>query len=392
MVRGAEMKRQAGFTLVELTIATAVTLVVLAAAISTFRDATLANNSVTLSSDMNDNLRAGMNLIVQDLIQTGTGIPAGGISIPNTTDVNGCNVGKPVNRPPASLGLKFNGPNAITPGCYVVLPAIEPGPDLGPAVVSPDGASAPASDVISLLYADNTLALDQAPIIRTASVAPPVKACNGTIAKDGSTVTFDPVCVTIGAAGIPVNTGDLIMFSNNNGTALQTVTSVNGQTLNFAAGDAFNLNGRTASETGGTILHLQNFTVDAFGNVTFLGTYPPTTATRIRMITYYLDPNTDPQHPRLMRAVNFSNPVDQQAVAETLENLQFTYNLEDGTVPPPVAKPGVPGTDTESQIRSVSVYLGARSTARAARGQQYIRTNLATQVTLRSLAYFNTYK
>jgi hypothetical protein len=96
----------------------------------------------------------------------------------------------------------------------------------------------------------------------------------------------------------------------------------------------------------------------------------------------------------LMRAVNFNAP---QPVAETIENLQFAYNLADGTSPAPVnqsAVPTVPGPlgDNENQIRSVNVYMAARSTNSAANPGKYARTNLATQVALRSMAYFNTYK
>ena len=303
------MKKQAGFTLVEVVVAMAVTLLVLAGAVLLFRDSTQAHSSVTQSSDMSDNMRAGVNMIVQDLILTGTGIPTGGIAIPNTVDKNGCNVSFPVTRPPATLKLSFQGPNAGQPGCNVVLPAIEPGPSLGPTVTSPDGTSAPTSDLVTILYADNTLALDQKPINGAACPA-------GTIAADGSSVTFDPACVVLGTAGIPINAGDLIMFNNANGNCLQTVSSVAGQTLTFTAGDAFNLNGRTTTETGGTILQLQNVA----GGVPD-GTYPTTSATRIWMVTYYLDTTVDSRHPRLMREVNFDNP---QTVSETVENLQFT--------------------------------------------------------------------
>jgi hypothetical protein len=155
--------------------------------------------------------------------------------------------------------------------------------------------------------------------------------------------------------------------------------------LNFAAGDAFNLNGRTATETSGTILSLQNGAPAAPN-----GTYPsPTSCTRVWMITYYLDTTADPKHPRLMRAMNFNAP---QPVAETFENLQFTFNLNDGTTPPPVNQVTVPTGDNENQIRSVNIYLGARTTTTSALSNQYGRTNLATQVALRSMAYFNTYK
>ncbi|PYU61305.1 MAG: hypothetical protein DMG56_13805, partial [Acidobacteria bacterium] len=69
------MKKKSGFTLVELIVGMAVTMVALAAAVLMFRDSTKANTNVTQTSDMSDNMRAGLNLIVQDLIQTGTGIP-----------------------------------------------------------------------------------------------------------------------------------------------------------------------------------------------------------------------------------------------------------------------------------------------------------------------------
>jgi type II secretory pathway pseudopilin PulG len=378
------MKKKSGFTLVEIIIAMAVTMVAMAAAVLLFRDSTRANNNVTQSSDMSDNLRAGLNLIVQDLIQTGTGIPTGGISIPNTVNAAGCNIGKPVSRPPTVLNLTFQGPNAINAGCNVILPAIEPGNNLGPTVTSPDGTSGPRTDVITIMYADNTLALVQKPI-NTA-------ACpGGSIAPDGSTITFgsnaaDPTCATLGAAGIPVNPGDLLMIYNGNNPngILQTVTSVAGQKLNFAAGDAFKLNGRSATETAGTIKQLQNPD----------GTYPPTSATRIWMITYYLDALTDPIHPMLMREVNFNPP---QPVAETVENLQFAFNFADGTTPAPVNQFSVPTVpaptgDNENQIRSVNVYMGARSETTSANPGKYVRTNQSTQVALRSMAYFNTYK
>jgi Tfp pilus assembly protein PilW len=362
----------------------AVTMVALAAAFLMFRDSTKANTNITQTSGMSDNMRAGLNLIVQDLIQTGTGIPTGGISIPNSAATKGCNaVARRVNRPPLVLKRTFDGPNSANEGCNVILPAIEPGNGLGPTVTSPDGTSGPATDIITIMYADNTLAMDQKPIISTTTTPP----CNGTIAPDGSKITFDPACVTIGAAGIPVNTGDLLMIFNGNNPngVLQYVSDVSGQVLTFSAGDPFNLNGRTASEDFGTILTLQNLTAGKPD-----GTYPPTSCSRVWMITYFLDATTDPKHPMLMRAVNFNTP---QPVGETIENLQFAYNFADGTTNQ-LTVPTVPAPtgDNENQIRSVNVSLSARSTTTAATTGKYIRTNLATQVALRSMAYFNAFR
>lgn len=358
------MKKQAGFTLVEFLVAMGVTLLVTAAALSMFTDALRTNETVTLMSDMTDNLRTGMNLMVQDLIQVGTGIPTGGIPVPS-----GGSPSPPVNRPgPPATNYTFQVGSTV-------LPAIEPGANLGPQVTSPDAVPGPNTDIVTMLYADNSLALDQDPINRTAAAG--VTACNGTIAANGSTVTFDSNCVNLTASNIRINPGDLIMFSNARGNVIQTVTDVAGQTLSFGTSDAFNLNQR--NDPSGTIKQLQS----PAGS----GTYPPTTATRIWMITYYLDNTTDPQHVRLVRQVNFNPP---QPVGEVLENLQVTYNFVDGATNPS-NQPTVPAGLSENQIRAVNVFLGARSTATSTKTRKYLRTNLATQVSLRSMAYVSRY-
>jgi prepilin-type N-terminal cleavage/methylation domain-containing protein len=370
------MKRQTGFTLIELMVGITISLVVLAAALVTFNDSVRTNQVVTLRADMTDNLRAGLNLIQQDLLQAGTGIPTGGIAIPNTPNGAGtCNVGQPVNRPNLQGGLTF-------PACNFALPAVEPGMDLGPQVTSPDVAPGPNSDLITVLYADNALSLDNVPINRPAS--PGVTACNGTISATGDSVTFDPsaTCHNLALASVPVQADDLILFTNAQGNAIQVVTAVNGQTLKFARADAFNLNGR--GDPQGTIIQLQN--LDPVNNKPN-GTYPPTTATRIWMISYYLDNVTDPQHVRLIRQVNFR---PGQPVGDTLENLQFTYNFVDGVTNPSGQQTIPPGL-SESQIRAINVSLWARSTRIWAKTGHYLRDSLATQVSLRSMAFVNRY-
>ena len=97
-------KRQQGFTMIELLVAMGVTVVVLLGAVLAFRESVQVNSNVTQSSDINDNLRAGMNFMVQDVIQAGTGIPTGGIAIPNTQDAAGCNTSAPIKRPFRRIG------------------------------------------------------------------------------------------------------------------------------------------------------------------------------------------------------------------------------------------------------------------------------------------------
>ena len=92
-MRKLAMKKQKGFTLVEFMVAMAVTMVVIAAVVGAFRDASRTNQNVTLKSDMSDNLRAGLNLLEEDLIQAGTGIPTGGIAIPSNLGDGSCGLG-----------------------------------------------------------------------------------------------------------------------------------------------------------------------------------------------------------------------------------------------------------------------------------------------------------
>jgi prepilin-type N-terminal cleavage/methylation domain-containing protein len=369
------MKRQSGFTLIEFMVAMGITLVALAATMLAFKDATNTNQSVTLKSDLSDNLRAGVNLLEQDLIQAGTGIPTAGIPIPYTPGPASClgSGGAPINRPNLSGGLTF-------PTCNVSLNAVEPGWELGPPITSPDSSPGARTDLITMLYVDNTLALNARMINEPAQGANP--GCPaGTITNNGQTVTFDATCITFSPTGVQINPGDLIMFSNALGNAIQEVTSVSGQTLRFVAGDGLNLNARTDPQ--GTMIQLENTTNAGAPN----GTFPPTTATRIWMVTYYLDNVTDPLHVRLIRRVNW-NP--GQPVGETIENLQFKYNFVDG-VTNPSGQQSIPAGQSESQIRSVDIILGARSTNAWGQNHTYLRSNFMTQVSLRSMAYVNRY-
>jgi prepilin-type N-terminal cleavage/methylation domain-containing protein len=387
-----KLKKIAGFTLVEMMIAMAVTLILLYAAVTTFRDATNSNQVVTQAADMTENFRAGLNIIELDLQQAGTGIPLGGINTPYTSNgstTSPCSTTLPINRP------KLGGMTTFPP-CNSTLPAVEPGNMLGPAITAPDATAGTAAnpgsitDEITMLVADNTLGLDAKPVNQPATANPPNPGCpGGSLKITGTTltVTFDSTCVNLNPAtsGITVSPGDLIMFSNTLGNAMLTVTSVSGQVLTFASGDAFALNGRT--ETSGTIQQLETGGAGCGGGS---ACFAPTLATRVWMISYYLDNVTSPPFVRLIRQINMNLP---SPVGETLENLQFTYNFVDG-VTNPSNQPTVPTGNSESQIRSVNVYLGARSGYQVHEGNQtlFARTNLQTQVSLRSLAYVNRYQ
>jgi hypothetical protein len=230
------------------------------------------------------------------------------------------------------------------------------------------------------------------PINASATTSPSNPGCpNGKLSLSGTTLTavFDGStmnssggynCVNFVANGITINVGDLIMFSNTYGQALLAVTGVSGQTLTFATGDPFGLNGR--SETQGTINYLQ-----ATGCGGTNACFANTTATRVWMVSYYLDNVSSPPYVRLVRQVGLQTATP---VGETLENFQFTYNFVDGSTNPS-NQATVPAGDSESQIMSVDVYLAARSSYMEHQGNSnfYSRDNLMTQVSIRSNAYTN---
>ena len=113
-------KKHAGFTLIEMMLAMSVTLVLLYTAVQIFRDATYSNQVVVQAADMSDNLRAGLNMIQEDLQQAGQGIPVGGISTPYTSNgstTSPCSTTQAINRP------KLGGTTTF-PQCNSTMPAI----------------------------------------------------------------------------------------------------------------------------------------------------------------------------------------------------------------------------------------------------------------------------
>jgi prepilin-type N-terminal cleavage/methylation domain-containing protein len=378
------MKREAGFSLIELLVAVAVLVVILAGTMGALNQGLQATEGVTLMADTQENLRAGLNYMVRDLVQAGESIPQGGIPLPNTA-AGVVNINEPS---PPTLAYKF-------PAASTVLPAITPGPSMGLLTATPDPVNPgntlygpQVTDMITMIYADNSLidntipatphTLNESPIYLAA--APGNPGCpNGSIAANGGTVTFDINCININTGNTGLHAGDLIMFQNAGGVSLQCITNVAGQVVTFAAGDPFNLNQTL----------LPNGTLPDTAAPKASGKYPPTTATRIWMITYYIDSKTNPQRPVLMRQVNFNPAV---AVAEVIENLNVTYDIVDAVATAPATNARViVAPDTPAQIRKVNLLLAARSETSYGEGRQlgYFHNNLQTEVSIQSLAFFN---
>jgi prepilin-type N-terminal cleavage/methylation domain-containing protein len=383
------MKRRNGFSLIELLVAMVVLTIVVAGAASALMQAQNTTNAIAEQANTQENLRAGMHFLVRDLMQAGEGIPPAGISIPNTAA--GVSA---VNRP--AIGGVF-------PGNPTVLPAVVPGFQWGTAALTVNARTGAVltggrTDTITIFYADNSLVSSAvcpaagAPCplnsFAVTQAAPAVPVCAGAIAANGLTVTLAPGCFTLPGVPTPIQAGDLILFHNINGTALEYVTNVAGATITFAAGDPAGLN-----QTG-----LPNGTVASINAAA-----TPTVITRVWMVTYYINTATNPLKPQLIRQVNYpgfpaANPTyPPQQVADCIEDLNFTYDIINSTAPVgtyalgPGNAPTPIAPDNAFQVRAVNALIAGRSEYPLVlnSSRQYFRNNLSTQVSIRSRAFVN---
>ena len=134
------MRKEQGFSTVEVLISAVITIVLLGGTMSSFnRGAGLSEDS-RLMADLEQNLRTGINFAVQDFLTAGWGIPTGGIPIPSG------NGAVAVKRPgPPGTAYTFDDE---------VIAAVNPGAGLGPA------STGQATDMVNILYADNALLLN----------------------------------------------------------------------------------------------------------------------------------------------------------------------------------------------------------------------------------------
>ena len=362
---------ESGFTLVELMIASVITLVVMGVAFTTFKDALALNETVVSVTEASQNLRAGTNLLIRDLLQAGRNIPTGGISIPSGPDA------QPIHRPgPPGTGYYF----ANSDENSTTLTAITTGAGLGPTI------SGRPTDLITILMDD--------PYLDELKLYPSnINADEAHLAADGSWFDVGPRRKWIEGdkenAIPPITKGDLIYFTNSNGTTLQTVTRIDDTTVFFEPNDPFNLNQRGA-KTGSITQMLPKPCEPAPADCK-----AGTGIRRVLMYTYYVHEETA-GIPRLMRKLNHSA---EQALAGVIEDLDLSYDLVDGTQNPTNIKDlphaatlnGVDVTYSANQIRKVNLHVGVRSEVISTRAKDYLRNHLSTVVSLRNLAYVDRY-
>jgi len=362
-----------GFTLVELLAALFVGLIILASATYLFSQALKASFIISQRAEMQQNGRAAVGLTSKDISLAGAGLPVGGVQLPTATGTNskyGCSQTACYVAGPFPAGIAY--PNNHL---YGVVPS--------PGIGLPTSAGGPNTDIITVVYTDNTYALNLYKV--TAFGANGVSI--SLIPPNPQPVPAVPPLLDP-AYGIKV--GDLILLSNNKGSAIGEVTGIpDNNTINFADLDPLRIN-----QSGAATGNIKAIIVAANP----LGT--GTTATRILAITYYVDGppgadgiryTADDPPTRLMRQVNGQPPVP---VAENIADLQFTYDIFDettGTATANLPDAGLSTGKSPNQIRKVNIIsMTARSGMRGT--QSFQAVDLATSVSVRDMSFRDRYQ
>ena len=75
-----KISREDGFTITELLVATTILLLVIGAVLTTFKNAVQINDAASQLGDSTQNLRAGTNLLIRDLMMAGRVFGAEGVA------------------------------------------------------------------------------------------------------------------------------------------------------------------------------------------------------------------------------------------------------------------------------------------------------------------------
>lgn len=381
-------KSNFGFSLTELLIAMSTGLVVLGSAAAIYSKSMSTSWTVNQRAQMQEDGRAAYDLLTQDISLAGAGIPFGGVAVASGATIpkigcdvvsSKCHLGASNNAalayPPENGAPTINQLYGVTPGCAQ-------GPTVSPAIG--------ATDVITVAYSDNVLLLPNY-----------IVQFND---KNGNSVTFtnpDPAKnQALNNSAVGLNKGDLILFAYGSTYAVADITGPPGvgggpsYSVQFADGDLLKLNQNAATSNNlAALVKACNPTgsTDNTKAVCALGTAPLdknknlVTATRLNVVTYYLD--TTSGQPRLMRQVNALSPVP---VADNVANLKFTYAAYDSNgnlVQNATCDAG--GAANASLIRDINMSMSLRSQTRGVTGYQgYAMTS---SVSARNLSFNERY-
>jgi len=358
-----------GFTLLELMVAVALGLIVLAATTQLFKSGMDATILVSQQSEMQQSVRSALNLIAKDVSMAGSGLPSGGLSLPNGTGSVASFFAVDPNRAWLANNTYPSGTVGGAPVSNYMFGVI-PGPNNGleqggPTTIPATGQGA---DAVTVIYTDYSFPLDQYTITFPAGnpngdaidVAPPANPPAG----------FPAI---LSPTGIQV--GDLILLNNTRGPAVGEVTGISnaGGRITFADADSLKVNQSGALN----------------GNIKYIVTGSNTVARRIWAVTYFIEVPQNGQPPRLMRQVSGQNP---SPVADNIIGLKVTYDLCDGTNGPSCGSISDPigSSYSPNQINKVNIQVIGQTLN--SYGNRSKSMALMTSVSTRSLSFKDRYQ
>ena len=391
-------KSPRGFSLLELMVATSLGIVVLLAMTSLFKVGMSSTFTITQRLEVQENMRAGMEMIAEDVSQAGAGLPTGGLQLVTGGTVSriAVNQGGTIYVPADTYPASGTG---VANYMYGIVPGFNNGVQNAAAMTAAPGLT---NDSMTSVYVDNTFQLSNFTFTITSGTSVTV----GVIAAPN---TLLPTNI-LAPGGFSGAGGDVLLFlvntagngSTSSGTSLiqdaavaAEITAVVGTvgttncaaspgscswTLTLATNDALNMN-----QTGGTTNNLSTVSA-AIG-----GAGAQLTVSRLNIVTYFLQvpaAGGTVQTPRLMRQVSGQTAVP---VADNIINLQFTYDVINnvtGTITANLADPLGAG-QSPSLIQKVNIVLMGQSLTKDGNKSQSMY--LVSSVAATDMSFCNTY-
>jgi hypothetical protein len=351
-------------------------LIVIGGATELFKMAMDSTVAVTAQAEMQQNVRTSLNLIARDVSMAGAGIPSGGLALPfgigATASKYGCDQTAKCYLITFRYPTGTVGTTAVSNYMYGLIPGPLNGMEAGgPAVLTATNTTA---DSVTSVYLDYSFPLNQYTITFPDLTGTSVVAAPPAVPPLGFPAIISP-------GGL--QKGDLVMLSNNKGTAIAEVTNLaagvgGGATLTFSNGDPLNINQSGAAN----------------GNLAYIATTNPavpTVAYHLWVVSYFVEVPANGQTPRLMRQVSGQAPVP---VADNIIGLSVTYDLCDNLIGGTCAGVRDPIGNVPSyspnQIHKVNIQLIGQSVL--ASGNKSQSMALGTSVSTRSLSFKSRYQ
>lgn len=367
-----------GFTLIELMVASFAGVIVLLAMTSLFKTGMDATFTITQRAEVQQNMRAAIELISADLGHAGGGLPSAGLQLatPGISNV-GCN------QAGTCYLTAHSYPNNVGTGVanymYGILPGYGNGVENG--VTIPNAPSA-RNDSITVIYQDYAFPLDNFKFTQTSGtqVTATLTGANASLPTNvmapGGLSVGDVLLFYVAAQGTtPTDTS----FTQTAAVAAE-ITGISGSSggpwlLTFNANDPLNMN-----QTSGANNLSSAFT--AAGKMI---------VSRLNVVTYFLEVPAAAgtvQTPRLMRQVNGQTAAP---VADNIMNLQFSYDVIDsstGYLSANLANP-IGSGQSPGLIQKINIWIMGESLTPAGNKSQSMY--LITSVSARNMTFCNSY-